>query len=181
MEHLKMQYDHMIKEVAEVEDAEATRTYGRGERREDYPDAWADTGRIILVGLPGSGRTALAGLLAARSGLGAVRPVDGGEALAALSGPPAIIILDDALVADPQIQPRIHGAGKVFYLMVDSRTLAQRATGAEAVSDAEPAWRDLSARLAVMEPVFYGVLHFILQGANPPEALVEDALEKIAY
>lgn len=179
-----MQYGHKIKEVAEVEDAGATRTYGRGERREDYPDAWANTGRIILVGLPGSGRTALAGLLAGRTGLGAVRPADGGEALDALAGPPAIIILDDALVADPGIQPHIHGAGKVFYLMVDSRTLAQRVSRAESGSEpggTEQEWRDLSARLAVMEPVFYGVLHFILQGANPPEALVEDALEKIAY
>ncbi|ADU63198.1 MAG: hypothetical protein KUA35_03870 [Pseudodesulfovibrio sp.] len=179
-----MQYDHMIREVAEVEDAGATRKHGRGERREDYPDAWADTGRIILVGLPGSNRALLAGLLAERTGLGAVRPADGGEALAALAGPPAIIILDDALVADQDIQPRIHGAGKVFYLMVDSRTLAQRTTKAESgleTGDVEQAWRELSARLAVMEPVFYGVLHFILQGANPPEALVEDALEKIAY
>lgn len=176
-----MQYDRMIKEVVEVEDAGTTRIHGKGERREDYPDAWANTGRIILVGLPGSNRALLGEALAERTGLGAVRPADGGEALAALAGPPAIIILDDALVADQDIQPRIHGAGKVFYLMVDSRTLARRTAGTKAELEVEQAWRDMSARLAVMEPVFYSVLHFILQGAKPPEELVEDALEKIAY
>jgi shikimate kinase len=174
-----MRYDHMIKEIVEVEDAEATKGYGKGERREDYADAWRDTGTVVLVGLPGSGKAALARLLAQRTGLDAVCPADAEAAVAALAGEPAIVILTDDLVEDPAVQPHIHGAGKVFYLMADTRTLASRVVGDG--QDAEQVWRDLSARLAVMEPVFYSVLHFILQSGDQPEALLDDALEKIAY
>ncbi len=174
-----MQYDYMIKEVIEVDDAEATKGYGKGERREDYADAWRNTGTVVLIGLQGSGKAALARLLAQRTGLDAVCPGDAEAAVAALVGEPAIVILTDDLVADPAVQPHIHGAGKVFYLMADSRTLASRV--ASDGQDAEQVWRDLSARLAVMEPVFYSVLHFIIQAGDQPEALVDDALEKIAY
>jgi shikimate kinase len=170
----------MIKEVVEVDEADATKAYGRGERREDYADAWENTGRVVLVGLPGSGKAALAGLLAHRLGLAAVTPGDAQEAVAALAGPAAVIVLRDDLVADPAVQPHIHGAGKVFYLMADSRTLADRVAEQGGHEDADTVWPALSARLADMEPVFYGVLHFILQAAQAPEALVDDALEKIA-
>jgi shikimate kinase len=180
-----MQYDYMINEVSEVEDANASKGYGRGERREDYADAWRDTGTVVLVGLPGSGKAALAELLAGRTGLGVVVPEDADAALAALSGSPSIVVLSDALVENGTVQPHIHGAGKVFYLMADTKTLAARMVGRDKAAggtpDPEIVWRALSARLAVMEPMFYGVLHFIMQGVNPPEELVEDALEKVAF
>lgn len=170
----------MIREIVEVDDADATRTHGKGERREDYADAWKNTGRVVLVGLPGSGKAALAGLLAQRLGLAAVTPGDAEGAVAALAGPAAVIVLGDDLVAHPAVQPHIHGAGKVFYLMADSRTLAARVAERDGHADADAVWPALSARLADMEPVFYGVLHFILQAARPVEALVDDALERVA-
>lgn len=175
-----MKYDHLIKEEVEVDEVGVTRTHGRGERREDFADAWKNTGRVVLVGLPGSGKAALARLLADRLGIGAVTPEDAESAVAALDGPAAVIVLADELVADPAVQPHVHGAGKVFYLMADSRTLAARVVERDGGGDQDGVWRDLSARLAVMEPGFYGVLHFILQAGNPPEEVAEDALAKIA-
>jgi hypothetical protein len=84
-------------------------------------------------------------------------------------------------VDNPVVQPLIHGAGKVFYLMADTRLLSERVAGRKGMDDAEQLWRGLSARLAEVEPTFYGVLHFILQGARSSDELVADALEKIGY
>jgi len=172
---------YFINETVEVEDAGATRAHGRGECRTDYADAWRDTGNVVLVGLPGSGKAALAEALAGRTGAPVAVPGDAAAAAAALAGRGTIIVLADVLVEDPSVRPLIHGAGKVFYLMADSNTLSARVAEREGAADREALWRELSARLAVMEPVFYEVLHFIVQAGGTPEAMVGDALEKIAY
>ena len=50
--------------------------------------------------------------------------------------------------------------------MADSRACCPAAwPPGKPVEDEEGLWRELSARLAVMEPAFYSVLHFILQGS----------------
>jgi hypothetical protein len=152
---------YLINEAYEVEESGAAKGFARGERRGDYADPWRETGNVILIGLPGSGRAELAGLLAERTGQPALAPRDAGAAVEALKGRGAIVVLEDRLVDHPEVRPLIHGAGKVFYLMADTRLL--------------------SGRVAEVEPVFYGVLHFILQGAQSPEELVDDALEKIGY
>lgn len=172
---------YLINEEYEVEDAGAARGYARGERREDYADPWRETGNVILLGLPGSGRSELARLLAGRTGKPVLAPGDAAAAVEALAGTGAIIVLPDRLADDPEVLPRIHGAGKVFYLMADTRLLSGRVAERDGVRDADRLWRELSARLAEVEPTFYGVLHFILQGARTPDELVDDALEKIGY
>lgn len=178
---MKISTNHLIKKQYDVEDAGARKEFGKGERREDYADAWKNTGNVILVGLDGSGKQQLARLLSERTGLDVAIPVNPGEAADLLAGGKRVIVLSDDLVEDQTVQPQIHGAGKVFYLMADSNTLSERIACRDGVEDREQLWRDMSGRLGVMEPVFYGVLHFILQGALPSEELVEDALEKIAY
>ena len=172
---------YLINEYQEVEDPEASKSFGKGEKREDYADGWRDTGNVVLVGLPGSGKAELAGLLAERTGAPVLAPVDVSGAVEALGASGAIIVLADELVGDPDVQPLIHGAGKVFYLMADSNTLSARVAERDGVEDREQLWRDLSARLAAMEPTFYGVLHFILQPSETMEEMVADAMEKIAY
>ncbi|MDD3313257.1 hypothetical protein [Pseudodesulfovibrio sp.] len=172
---------YLINELVQVEEAGATRSHGKGERREDYADAWRDTGNVVLVGLPGSGKAALAEALAERTGAPVATPGDAAAAAAALAGRGTIVVLADGLVEDPAVRPLIHGAGKVFYLMADSSILSARAAEREGAADREDLWREFSARLAVMEPVFYEVLHFIVQAGGTPDAMVGDALEKIAY
>ncbi|QGY40819.1 hypothetical protein GM415_12015 [Pseudodesulfovibrio cashew] len=172
---------YLINEEYDVEEAGATKSFAKGDRREDYADAWRNTGNVILMGLPGSGKRALADLLAERTGLPVVAPGDAERAVEALGGENRIIILNDTIMEAPTVRPLVHGAGKGFYLMNDSNTLADRVAQRDGVEDRDALWRELSARLAVMEPLFYETLHFILQPGQTPEEMVEDALEKIAY
>lgn len=175
-----MKYVNMINEKVAVENEKASKGFSKGERREDYADSWKGTGNVVLVGLPGSGKAKLASLLAERTGQEVISPVDAVEAVAALGREKTIVVLADELVEDDSVQPQIHGAGKVFYLMADSNTLSAR-VAERGGSDRESLWREMSARLAIMEPVFYSVLHFIMQATETPESLVEDALEKISF
>jgi len=172
---------YLINEQYDVEDAGASKEFGKGEKRTDYADAWEETGNAILMGVNGSGKGALAALLAERIGRPVVTPTTPEEAVEALGGEGRIIVLTDDLVEDVSVQPLIHAAGKGFYLMVDSNTLSERVSKRGDVEDREKLWREISARLTVMEPVFYSTLHFILQAVQAPEEMVEDALEKIAY
>jgi len=172
---------HFIKEQYNVEEAEARKGFGSGDKREDYADAWKDTGNVVLVGLPGSGKAALADLISKRSGMPVLTPEDAETAKSTLGAQGQVIVLTDDLVEDGEVQPLIHGSGKVFYLMADSRILADRMAERESVADTDGLWREMSARLATMEPVYYGVLHFILQAFQTPEELLGDAMEKIGY
>lgn len=171
---------YLINEQYDVEDSEATKAFAKGEKREDYADAWQDTGNVVLIGLAGSGKAALAQSLSERTGAEVVTPKSATDAVEYLGKEHRIIVLDDTLVESPEVNPLIHAAGKVFYLMADSNTLATRVAERDHVEDREQLWRDMSARLAVMEPMFYGVLHFIMQPQSH-EALVEDAMEKISF
>jgi len=172
---------YFINQRYEVGDADSSRAFGKGEKRTDYADAWQDTGNVVLIGLPGAGKAELARLLGERAGLEAVTPETPDQAVAALGPGGRVVVLDDSLVEHADVQPLVHGAGKVFYLMADTRLLSGRVAGRGNVGDAEDLWREMSARLARMEPVFYSVLHFILQAAQTPEEMLDDALEKIGY
>jgi len=172
---------YLINEEYAVEEAGAAKAYGRGERREDYADPWKETGNVVLLGLPGSGRRELARLLAERTGKSAIVPEDAQAAAEALRESGAVIVLEDRLVDAPEVGPLIHSAGKVFYLMADTHLLSKRVAERDGIADADELWRGLSARLAEVEPVFYSVLHFILQGAEQPQDLLDDAMEKIGY
>jgi shikimate kinase len=172
---------YLINQRYEVGEADSRREFGKGEKREDYADAWQDTGNVVLVGLRGAGKTELARLLGERTGLEVITPETTDQAVEALEPGGRVVVLDDSLVEHADVQPLIHGAGKVFYLMADTRLLSGRVAGRDSVEDEEGLWREMSARLARMEPVFYSVLHFILQAAQTPEEMLGDALEKIGY
>ena len=131
--------------------------------------------------MAGSGKTELASLLSQRTGQEAATPLTAAEAAKLLQERGRIIALGDELVDLPDVQPLIHGAGKVFYLQADTNTLSARVAERDGVADRESLWRDMSARLAELEPVFYATLHFILQAFDGPESMVDDALEKIAF
>ena len=146
---------YFLNETYDVEESDTERSFGKGEKREDFADAWQNTGTIILIGLAGSGKAALAGLLSEHTGLSVLTPTNADEAVEALGVFGQIVVLGDKLVEDPVVQPLIHEAGKVFYLMTDSQILSSRVAKREGVTDKEQLWRDMSARLAVMEPVFY--------------------------
>ncbi len=72
----------------------------------------------------------------------------------------------------------LHRGGKVFYLMVDAATLAQRAE-VEMQQDQLALREQLFAELQAQEPLCMRTLHYILQAVKPAEELVEDVLEKL--
>lgn len=179
MSHNK--YTHFIKEKAEVAESSKTKSFAKGERREDYEAMWQQTGTLLLVGLPGSGRTELGRLLAARLDMPFVQASDACSLDSALENGPGVVVLADALFDEPELIAKINRAGKVFYLMADARTLAQRVAERSEQADLEQVWRSTSARLEEVEPRFMQALHFILQAQNAPEALLEDAVEKVSW
>jgi len=172
---------YLINQRYEVGESGIRREFGKGEKRGDYADAWQDTGNVVLIGLGGAGKAELARLIGGRTGLSMVTPATAGEAVEALRPGGRVVVLDDRLVADDEVRPFIHGAGKVFYLMADSRLLSGRIAARDGVADEGGLWRETAARLAVMEPTFYSVLHFILQGVQGPEVMLDDAIEKIGF
>lgn len=172
---------YLINEQYDVEEAGASKGFGKGEKREDYADPWTDSGNVVLVGLPGSGKAELAALLSKRLECPVQTPNTAEEAVHALGGQKQIIVLSDNLVENAEVQPHIHGAGKVFYLLIDTNTLSRRLVSGDGDGEQERVWQELSERLVVMEPVFYSVLHFILQATQGPDELLGDALEKIAF
>ncbi len=172
---------YLINEQYDVDEANASKGFGKGEKREDYADAWKDTGNVVLVGMAGAGKEELGRLIAERTGLSLIMPASTDAALEALAPGGRVVILNNALVEDDLVQPLIHGAGKVFYLMADTRLLSGRVAERDGVEDVDALWREMSARLSVMEPVFYSVLHFIMQAGQTADEMLDDALEKIGY
>lgn len=174
--------ERFIKKKVDVQEAGKARTHGKGEKREDYEAMWNTTGRVLLVGLPGSGRFDLAAILGERLGLPVLTPEKGEAFEAACLREKSIVVVPDTVFDDESLIEKVKGAGKVFYLMTDAQTLTRRVLERSGeVGDEDALWREVSDRLAVLEPRFMSALHFILQGVQTPDALVDDALEKISW
>lgn len=167
-----------IQKKHDVEESGLTRVFSRGETREDYADAWAGTGNVILVGLPGAGKATLARGIAEASGKDVCEPETVDQALAALARSGGIVVLADDLVREEAVRSVLHGAGKVLYLLRDARSLAESVF--RDGDDFDALWQGTAERLERMEPVFYSVLHFIIQPESPDEML-QSALEKISF
>ena len=176
-----MKMDRFIKEKAEVEEAELKRSYGKSEKREDYPAGWKKTGNVVLLGLPGSGKALLAKLVSEKTGQKVVAPQTWEDAQKSLEGDNVIVILDDKLVDSPEKGPVVQGAGKVFFLMVDAQTVANRLAARDPGLDQETVWKEMGERLETAQPMFFAMLHFVLQGVRPADQLLGDVMEKLAY
>lgn len=178
---IQHKYDSFIMEKAEVAEAEKRKTFGKGERREDFAAMWNATGTVLLAGLPGSGRRAVAGLLAERLGLPVRDARDESSLQSAMAGGPSVVVVDDALFDDDSSVAAIGSAGKVFYFMAHAGVLARRIARRTGKDDEEAVRQDVAARLGQVEPRFMQALHFVIQAESSPEEMADDVLEKVAW
>lgn len=173
--------ERFIKKKIEVQEDDKKQVFAKGERREDYAAAWKTSDRVFLAGLPGAGRQALATMLAQELGMTVEEPADADALRETCAGQPAIVVVRPEFFEDDDLAALMNRSGKVFYMMADAQTLANRVVERDGSDDPEALWETMSQDLARLEPRFMGSLHFILQAANRPGDLVKDALEKISW
>ncbi|GAB7024328.1 hypothetical protein [Salidesulfovibrio brasiliensis] len=170
-----------IKKKYDVEDGEKKKVFAKGEKREDYAAAWKTSDRVFLAGLSGAGRRELAQLLADELNVAVNEPTDDESLRAACAGDPAIVVVGSRFFEDPELAGLMNRSGKVFYMMADAQTLANRVAEREGADQVESVWRNTADELGRVEPSIMGSLHFILQAVNRPGDLLRDALEKISW
>lgn len=164
-----------IRREQHVDDPDKVRVHGGRAARPDLPD----TGVLLLIGLPGSGKTAVAARLAGELHARAAElPLEGArEALEALLAEgPAVIAVPHKLLTDAALRERLRAAGRVIYLMADAGALAARAT-------ADPQEREvlrqrLARQLAAYEPWFMQTLHLLVPAGGPLDEVAAQALER---
>jgi shikimate kinase len=170
-----------IKRKQEVSEADKTKVFAKGERREDFADMWSNTGNILLVGLPGSNRVALGRELAARMGIQLCQPADMDALQRDCAEGNRVIVVPTAILEQPENVSFVHGAGKVFYLMADARQLAERLEDRSPSGDADSLWRECARRLEAGQAAFMTALHFIVQASGSVEDMAEDVMEKVSW
>lgn len=164
-----------IRKEHHVQEPDKIRLHGGAARRPELPD----TGILYIIGLPGSGKSALAARLAAALGARAAElPLEGAAASleALLTGPPAVIAVPHKLLTEPALRQRLRQTGRVLYLMADAGSLAARL--AEAPEEREALRQRLARQLAAYEPWFMETLHLLVPAAGPLDAVADMALER---
>ncbi|UZP68019.1 hypothetical protein N1030_03315 [Desulfovibrio mangrovi] len=171
----KFSTESFIKEKVEVEDANRNLVFGKSKKLDSFDPA---TGRIIFIGMPGSGRLELAQRVAERLNMRVVAPevVDSVEALdAACADTGIIFILPCEALRDEAIRAAVREKGKVFYLMAEVLRMAYRLN-----QTSIPEQEAISALFVEMEPLCMMTLHYILQAWKEPEEIVDNVLEMLA-
>jgi shikimate kinase len=140
-------------------------------------------GLLLLIGLPGSGKSAVGQGLATKLGLSLVRlPVQGAaSALAELvRGGAAVVEVPHTLLADPELRAAIQASGRVIYLMTNIGAIVRRLAKEPGESEATLALRDGMARLlGTYEPLFMQTLHLLVPADGPLEEVEALALERV--
>jgi shikimate kinase len=171
----KFSTEEFIKEKTEVEEADAVRVFGKSRGLDTFDPA---TGRIIFIGMPGSGRLELAEQVAERLKMRVVAPevVDSVEALDAVCADAGIVlVLPCEALRDDAIRAAVREKGKVFYLMAEVLRMAYRLN-----KTSIPEQEAISALFVEMEPLCMMTLHYILQAWKEPKEIVENVLEMLA-
>lgn len=166
--------DHFIQEKAEVQEAEATITFGKKTALTRFTP---QDGNILLTGFTGSKRNELAELLSKKLEMEVVAPekiesLDELKTLCAKKG--QIIIVPQSTMRISTVCNALREHGKVFYLMTELLHLAHNA-GLTPEQGREQMGQDFID----LEPQMLASLHFILHGWKEPEELVESVLEPL--
>lgn len=146
------------------------------------------SGPLYLVGLPGSGKSALGPRLAEKMGVPFLAlPAQGGpqawsqaldEALA-LGAP--VVEAPHKLLADEAIRQRLASTGRVLYLMANAGVLADRLAQTREGQDPEALRRGLVNLIGVFEPLFMQTLHMLVPAEGPLDEVEGLALERVRF
>ena len=140
-------------------------------------------GILYIIGLPGSGKSAVAEGLARELGCAAhTLPLDQpGEALDRIlaAGPagPAVVEVPHKLLLGEAFRQRLQSTGRVLYLMASAEAMAQR----QAKTPEEQALvRERLGRLRTSyEPLFMQTLHLMAPADAPLDEVLADVLERV--
>lgn len=163
-----------IRKEHHVEEPDKVRVHGAAQRPE-----LPDSGILYIIGLPGSGKSALAARLAEALGARAAElPLEGAiTALdALLAEGPAVVAVPHKLLTEPALRQRLRATGRVLYLMADAGTLAARL--AADPGEQEQLRQRLARQLAAYEPWFMETLHLLVPALGPLDEVVDMALER---
>lgn len=170
----KFTTEHFIMEKVAVEDENTSRVFGKPQPQDVFVPA---EGRIILIGLPGSGRAELAERLAGRLGMQVRMPesIASASELDALCDESGIIVVVPCeALRNEEVRTALREKGSVFYLMAEVLRMAYRLN-----QNSEQEREALSALFVEMEPLCMMTLHFILQAWKEPEEIVGNVLEML--
>lgn len=179
----KFSTEGFIQDKIEVEDPNAVRVFGKSAPVAPFSP---QEGRIIFIGLPGSGRLELAERVAARLNMkvvapetdtpsGSGQPIDSVEALdAACADKGIVFVLPHTALRSEAIRTALREKGKVFYLMAEVLRMAYRLN-----KMTEPEREAISAEFVELEPLCMMTLHYILQAWKEPEEIVDNVLEML--
>lgn len=173
--------ERFVKKKQTVLEAEKSKVFCKGERREDFADMWSSTGTILLIGLAGSRREEFGRELASRLTLPFYRAGSMKALEQFCSAGGCVVVVENAVLQDAQSLSFVHAAGKVFYLMAEVETLAGRLMASEGFLQKDAALKHCVTQLALMEPFFMKALHFIIQPSENIQEMVNDAMEKVAW
>ncbi len=157
----------------EVGDADTVMTVSRAGRRAPFDPA---AERIVILGLPGSGRRQLAELVAGRFGMQSAAPADdaGPDVVTELCCRTGLVLAAPvSAVRDEALRACLRDGARVFYMMTNPVRLA-----AELGLSGETGERFCREALE-LETLCMGVLHFLLPDGRTPEQLVVNVCENL--
>ncbi|HEU6438081.1 MAG TPA: hypothetical protein VE028_11575 [Nitratidesulfovibrio sp.] len=157
----------------EVGEADTVMTISRAGRRPPFDPA---AERIVILGLPGSGRRQLAELVARRFGMQSAAPDDdaGPDVVTELCCRTGLVLAAPvSAVRDEALRACLRDGARVFYMMTNPVRLA-----AELGLSGETGEKFCREALE-LETLCMGVLHFLLPDGRTPEQLVDNVCENL--
>lgn len=167
-----------IRKEFHVEDPDKTTTV-----RQDVPAPRPQSpsgGILYIIGLPGSGKSAVAAHLSSQLGCPALElPLDRPDQALdeILAAGPAVVEVPHKLLLGETFRQRLCATGRVLYLMASVESIAARqlADPAEQARLRERLGRQRTA----YEPWFMQMLQLIVPADAPLEEVLDDALERV--
>lgn len=149
-------YEHFLKTKVEVEEADRSMSHSAGSfgRPAGFDPA---EGRVLLVGLKGSGRRELGVALAKRLGMELLDlEAEEGDLERIRASRGVVVVVPEELAAADGLMEPLRETGRVVYLMADAPLLAERL-------GARPEEREaLVDKLRELEPKLMAGMHYLV-------------------